>query len=51
MFYVLNCQVCDEESGMELDMPFESPADRGRWAAEHKAGTGHDRWLVRDVPK
>lgn len=51
MFYVLNCRDCDEQSGMELDIPFESAAARGKWATEHEASTGHDRWLVRDIPK
>ena len=31
-----------------LPMPFESPAERGKWAAAHTAGTGHDSWFVID---
>lgn len=31
-----------------LEMPFTSAAERGRWAAQHKASTGHGDWLVAD---
>lgn len=47
-FYVLRCRVCDDESGIPLPIPFDSAEARGRWASEHKAGTGHDSWVVTD---
>jgi hypothetical protein len=34
----------------DLVMPFGSPAERGKWAAAHTRGTGHDRWIVKDGP-
>jgi len=30
----------------DLVMPFDSPAERGKWAGAHTRGTGHDRWFV-----
>lgn len=45
-YYVLVCRECDPES--ESPIPFESPEARGAWAAEHRRGTGHDRWVVLD---
>ncbi len=48
-WYVIRCLDCDEASGHEVDMPFSSPAERGRWATGHTKGTGHDRWLVVDI--
>jgi hypothetical protein len=42
--------VCRECGNGDLVMPFSSAAERGRWAAEHTRGTGHDRWFVKDVP-
>jgi hypothetical protein len=42
--YVLVCKECDPL----LPMPFASAAERGKWAAEHTRGTGHDKWFVRD---
>jgi hypothetical protein len=49
VWYVLICRECDPD--LEAPMPFGTPAERGRWAAEHTRGTGHDRWLVVDQPK
>jgi hypothetical protein len=46
IFYVLVCRECDPDD--PLPMPFGSAAERGRWAAEHTAGTGHNRWIVLD---
>lgn len=43
--YVLLCRVC----GGDNPIPFPNPEERGRWAAEHTAGTGHDRWWSKDV--
>lgn len=48
-FYLLSCVVCDGDR--PLPMPFGSPAERGKWAAEHNAGTGHDEWRVWDEPR
>lgn len=45
MFYVLICREC----GDDLDIPFDSPEARGRWASEHTKATGHERWFVCDV--
>ncbi|GAY12048.1 hypothetical protein [Pseudonocardia sp. N23] len=50
MMFLLWCRVCEPEPSPDNVMPFESPAERGKWAAEHTRGTGHDRWLVFDVP-
>lgn len=47
-WFVIVCRECSPE--LDLVMPFESPEARGRWASEHKRGTGHDRWLVLDEP-
>lgn len=46
-WYVIFCRDCDE-GGSPIPIPFETPEARGRWAAEHKRGTGHDHWLVID---
>lgn len=48
-FYVLRCLQCDDDSDMTLDIPFPTAAARGRWAADHRDGTGHDRWFVTEV--
>ena len=44
-FYLLACLECGDPE-KPLMMPFESPRERGQWAAGHTAGTGHDQWLV-----
>jgi hypothetical protein len=46
-FYLLVCRQCGDPE-RSLPIPFDSPAERGKWAAEHTSGTGHDRWIVRD---
>ncbi len=52
MFYVLVCRECSEQDGNRpLVMPFGSAAERGKWAAAHTGGTGHDRWFVADQPE
>jgi len=43
MFFLLVCRECGNG---DLVMPFDSPAERGKWAAGHTRGTGHDRWFV-----
>lgn len=43
LFYLLICRECGDG---DLVMPFDSPAERGKWAAAHTAGTGHQRWFV-----
>ena len=50
MFYLLACRQCGDPD-RPLPIPFESPAARGKWASGHTAGTGHDRWIVKDVPE
>lgn len=50
VWYVLVCRDCGDPD-RPLPMPFESAAARGKWAAEHTRGTGHDHWLVLDQPK
>ncbi len=42
--HVMRCVDCDEAAGEKTVMPFPSPEARGRWAAEHTLGTGHNRW-------
>lgn len=46
-FYLLTCLECEPP----LPMPFGTAAERGKWAAEHTRGTGHDRWIVKDEIK
>lgn len=43
MFYLLICRECGDG---DLVMPFDSPAERGKWAMGHTRGTGHCRWFV-----
>ena len=45
-FYLLACLQCEPP----LPMPFGSPAERGKWAAAHTKGCGHDRWHVWEDP-
>jgi hypothetical protein len=48
-FYLLVCRECaDGDPDGPPIMPFPSPAARGKWAAAHTKGTGHDRWWVKD---
>jgi hypothetical protein len=42
---ILVCRKCG--SG-DLPMPFESYKERGKWAAAHTRGTGHERWVCLD---
>jgi len=60
IFYLLACRECGQEDppgigacgdGHPLIMPFGSAEARGKWAAEHTHGTGHDRWWVSDQPR
>jgi len=48
-FYLLVCLECGDPD-RPLPIPFGSAAERGKWAAEHTRGTGHDRWIVMDEP-
>lgn len=43
-YYLLICRECDPK--LQLPMPFESAEARGKWAAAHTGGTGHDRWWM-----
>ena len=44
MYHVVYCRECDPD--LEVAFPFPTPEARGHWAAEHRRGTGHDKWLV-----
>ena len=50
MFFLLLCRECGDQDH-PLPIPFGSAEERGKWAAEHTAATGHARWLVRDEPR
>lgn len=47
IWFVLFCRICTPL----LPMPFETAEERGKWAAGHTKGTGHDSWFVIDQPK
>ena len=47
-FYLLICRDCTTGGARPLPIPFGSPEERGRYAAEHREGTGHDNWWVHD---
>lgn len=49
-FYLLACLDCDQQE-YPLAMPFSTPAERGKWAAEHTRETGHDHWFVKDMQR
>lgn len=49
-FYLLICRVCGDDD-LALPMPFDTPRERGQWAAQHRNGTGHDSWRVWDEPR
>lgn len=52
VYYLLVCLDCGEVVDDDaLVMPFESAEARGKWAAAHRRGTGHDRWWVKDEPR
>lgn len=40
---ILVCRLCNA-----TPIPFSSYRERGRWAAAHRDGTGHDRWFCMD---
>lgn len=44
--FLLRCRECDTDP--EAPIPFESAEARGKWAAAHRDGTGHDTWWVHD---
>lgn len=44
-FYLLVCRACGDG---DLTLPFGSAEERGKWAAAHTKGTGHDVWRVWD---
>lgn len=46
-FCLLVCHECGDPE-RPLPIPFDSPAERGKWAAEHTRATGHDRWTVKN---
>lgn len=43
-FHLLACLLCEPP----LPVPFSSAAERGKWAAAHRDGAGHDTWRVWD---
>lgn len=46
---ILICRICaDEPPHGPLVQPFASAAERGRWAGQHRRGTGHDAWFCAD---
>lgn len=45
--FLLACLDCDDDEPLVM-MPFISAAERGGWAADHTAGTGHNRWWAFD---
>jgi hypothetical protein len=47
VFYLLLCIPCADPE-LLLPMPFGSAGERGKWAAAHTAGTGHNEWIVKD---
>lgn len=49
-WYLIVCRDCGEGDDA-LVMPFDTAGARGKWAAEHKSGTGHDRWIVTEEPR
>lgn len=50
-FFLLWCKVCTPDPQPGNAMPFDSAAERGKWAGAHTRGTGHDSWLVIDTPE
>lgn len=46
--FLLWCRECTPVPELDNALPFTSMAERGRWAAAHRAGTGHDKWLAPD---
>jgi hypothetical protein len=46
IWYLLICRECGDG---DIILPFGSAEDRGKWAAEHTRGTGHDTWWVKDL--
>lgn len=52
VWYVIICRECNDiEDPVVVVMPFESPEERGKWAADHRRSTGHNRWYVVDQPE
>lgn len=49
--YLLVCRECepDQAPGAAV-IPFGSAEERGKWAAAHTRGTGHQTWWVHDQP-
>lgn len=45
---VIVCRTCSDEGGLIALVPFVTYAHRGKWAALHTQGTGHDSWLCLD---
>jgi len=45
IWYLLLCREC----ATNIPMIFGSASERGKWAAAHTKGTGHDKWVVLDA--
>lgn len=45
----IRCRTCDGD-GPHGWVCLPTASTRGRWAADHKAETGHDAWRVHDGP-
>jgi len=48
-WYLLWCLQCHAD--VTAPMPFLAAEERGKWAAAHREGTGHDSWRVMTQPK
>ena len=50
--FLLVCRECwPDATGIDGAIPFRTAAERGSWAANHTAGTGHAAWIVLDFPE
>lgn len=45
---IIVCRTCSTTADMVALIPFSDYAARGKWAAAHTKGTGHDSWLCLD---
>jgi hypothetical protein len=52
-WFVIVCRECWPEATLKDPVgaqPFRSPVERGQWSAEHRRTTGHESWIVADLP-
>lgn len=45
---IIVCRECSDAANGPMFIPFTSYQKRGKWAAAHKTGTGHDKWFCVD---